>query len=386
MPKITTTFTEMIVKGLMLFSIFTVLQGIRVFESINRVWLAIISIALVARLLTYRYSLAEFWVLVITAALHMVAVLFTDFPMYHTNMLFYFLLWVLLYLYFAKSKNKIMEILSDSGRYITGILWLWTLLVGISVFMPSCYRENYFFSFTGTSFRLMPTVLIVTALTMYMIIKRNDNRYYFFVIVPLYAGFMNQSRTYFGVFLLFLVMFMYMRMRSRKYFYLALIPVCLIFLLAAMSSGIADKFTQVWKTGVTTDQFLASFTNARTRFWRWDLEAFFALPFWQQFVGNGFDFAYEVTDRHGVAIWAHNDIINILMNFGYIGVIIYLWAYFKLVRAFWPRRKAIPPAVKWLFHGAVFLNSMMNMSYTYFCAVIAYPLFLCAIASRYDSK
>ena len=92
MPKITTTFTEMIVKGLMLFSIFTVLQGIRVFESINRVWLAIISIALVARLLTYRYSLAEFWVLVITAALHMVAVLFTDFPMYHTNMLFYFLL------------------------------------------------------------------------------------------------------------------------------------------------------------------------------------------------------------------------------------------------------------------------------------------------------
>lgn len=386
MGKKTTTFTELVVKGLMLFSIFTVLQGIDAFESINRIWLAIISVALAGRLLLYRYSLTEFMVLVVTAVLHVIALIFTDFPMYHTNMLFYFLMWVLLYLYFAKSKNKILEVLASSDRYITTFLWAWTLLVGVSAFLPSSYVDSYFYSFTDSSFRLMPSVLITTALAMYMIIKRNDSRYYLFLLVPLYAAFMNQSRTYFGVFLLFFIMFLYIRMKSRRMFYMALIPVCFIVLLVAMGSGIADKFAQVWKTGVTTERFLSSFTNARTIFWKWDLEAFFDLPFWQQFVGNGFDFAYEVTDSHGVAIWAHNDVINLLMNFGYIGVAIYTWSYFKMVKSFWPRKKAIPAAVRYLFHGAVFLNSMMNMSYTYFCAVISYPLFLCVISLKYGKE
>jgi hypothetical protein len=286
--------------------------------------------------------------------------------------------------YFAKSRERILYELEQAKVYINVVLWGWTILVGISAFMPSSYVGLYFFSFAGTSFRLMPSALIITALAMYMVVKHKDTRYNWFLVLPTYAAFMNQARTYFGVFILFLVMYLYMCTKSKKNFYLLLIPCGIATLVMLIASGIGDKFEAVWYDDGSLEEFLGAFTNARTIFWEWDLQAFFELPFWQQFVGNGFNFSFDVTAEYGNhAIWAHNDIINMLMNFGYIGTAIYLWAYFKLVRAFLPKRNQIPGVVTFLFHGAVFLNSMMNMSYTYFCAVISYPLFMCVINAKY---
>ena len=175
-----------------------------------------------------------------------------------------------------------------------------------------------------------------------------------------------------------------MRVKSKRNFYLLLLPLGFLTLLLMAISGIGDKIQATQYTGKSYHDFWATISSGRTVFWKWDLEAFFALPFWQQFVGNGFNFAYEVTEKHLVALWAHNDIIHLLMNFGYIGVAIYLWAYVQLTKAFLPRNNQVPRMVRFLFHSAVWFNSMMNMSYTYLCAVIAYPLFLCAIAERYD--
>ena len=386
-PK-TTTFTELVVKGLLLFSIFTVLQGQKAFESINRIWLIAVCVVLCARLVTYTYTLREMAVLLVTVILHVIAVVFTEFPMYNSNMLFYFLMWVLLYLFFAKSKDRILEILEESKGYINSVLWIWTLLVGSSLFFSASYHDSFFVSFAGTSFRLMPAVLIITALSMYMAVSWKDWRYHLFLILPTYAAFMSESRTYFGVYLLFLLMYIYMRIKSKRNFVLVMIPLICLAVGAFMISSVADKFAAVWENAASREMFLAAFTNGRTIFWVWDLEAFFDLPRWQQFVGNGFDFAFEVTAKldNGKAIWAHNDIINLLMNFGYIGVVIYLWAFIKLVRTFMPKGNRIPVFVKILFFTGVFFNSMMNMSYTYFCAVIAYPLFLCAVEAKYSEN
>lgn len=85
-------------------------------------------------------------------------------------------------------------------------------------------------------------------------------------------------------------------------------------------------------------------------------------------------------------IWAHNDVVNILMNFGYVGLVIYIWAFRELYRSFCAKGSGIPWVAQALFLGAVFLNSMLNMSYTYLCAMISYPLFLCAISQQYSKK
>lgn len=379
-----TTFTELILKGLLLFSIFTVIQGIEAFESINRIWFASLTFAVISRLVVYRYTSKEIAVFFTTLVIHAIALYFTEFPLVNTNMLFYFLFWVILYVFFAKSKERILRILDKNGNFIRTVICVWTAIVGVSVFLPSCYVDRYFYSFAGHSFRLMPAVLIITALTMYMSIHKRDRRYEWFLVLPTYAAFMNKSRVYFAIYVLIVLMYLYMRVKRKRSFYMLLIPLCGIMLGLMMITGISDKLESVRYTEQSYFDFWGTITNGRTEFWVWDIEAFFALPFWQQFVGNGFNFVYDVNRKNMAEIWAHNDIINVLMNFGYIGAVIYLWSFNKLVRAFWQKGNAIPSLIKFLFLGAVFLNSMFNMSYTYLCAMISYPLFLCVIASRYQ--
>lgn len=380
------TITELLVKGIMLFSILTVIQGISIFENINKLWIVIISCLLVVRLCTYKYNTNQVIMLFLASVLHIIAVYFTDFPLEQVNILFYFALWVMIFIFFSKSKRKIIEILDQTDGYILAVLWTWTVVVGVSALLPFCYKDKYFVSFTGSSFRLMPAVLIIAALAMYMAISRNDKRYELFLILPTYAAFMNQSRTYFGVYILFLMMYIYMRFKSKRMFYTMLIPIALVIGLLMAAGGIMDKILATQYKSTSYFDFWGTITSGRTVFWLWDLEAFFALPFWQQFVGNGFNFVYDVNGANMSRIWAHNDIINLLMNFGYIGVMIYLWVYFLMIKKFWPKGNRIPLEVKVMFHGAVFINSMMNMSYTYLCAMISYPLFLCVIAERYSGE
>lgn len=381
-----TTFTELVLYGLILFSIFWVIQSIEFFDSINRVWLAVVSFALGARLFQYHYSALQLGMLMLTVLVHVIAIYFTEFPLYNFNMLFYFLLWVISYVFFAKSKNKIMEILKNSDTYINTVLWVWTILVGVSAFFPSSYDGRYFSSFAGSSFRLMPATLIVTALAMYMAISRNNKWYNLFLILPTYAGFMNRSRTYFIIYCCFVLMYLYMVIQLKRNFYIMLLPLAIVTLALMSVTGIADKLASNQYTEDSYFDFWGTITSGRSMFWKWDLEAFFALPFWQQFVGNGFNFVFDVNAASFAAIWAHNDFINLLMNFGYIGVVVYLWAFFQMVKAFWGESKNVPFLVRMLFLGAVFINSMMNMSYTYMCAMISYPLFLCAISERYCSN
>lgn len=383
--KLVTT-TELILKVLMLFSVLTVVQGISIFESINKVAIAVLSFFLVCHLFTLRYTRTQFIMLMITIIIHIIALAYTDFPLVNFNTLFYFLLWVCIYLFFAKCKDKVVNIMHNSDSYIKGVLWFWTVLVGMSALLPSSYDNHYFISFTGTSFRLMPATLIVTALAMYMAVHTKDKRYNLFLLLPTYTAFMNSSRTYFVIYLVFMLMYLYMHFRSKRKFYLMLLPLCVVVLLLMSVTGIADKLNSTIYNENSYFDFWGTITNGRTVFWKWDLEAFFDLPFLQQFVGNGFNFVYEVNGAQMTVIWAHNDFINLLMNFGYLGVIIYLWVYFKMVRAFWQKANQIPLFVKIMFHGAVFINSMANMSYTYLCAVIAYPLFLLVISEKYDGS
>lgn len=378
------SLTELLVQAMLLFSIISVLRGIEALEHINKIWVAGLTGLLLLRFLYYRYTSRQVMALYLTFAVHVVALYFTDFPLYHTNILFYFLLWVLVCLFFVKSREEILSFLDSRREVIRLILWIWAILVGVSACLPSGYDGRYFISFAASSFRLMPAALIIAATAMYMSVSRKDRRYELFLILPTYAAFMNAARTYFVIYLLFLLMYMYMRIPSKRNFYLLLVPLSAVVLAVMSVSGIMDKIQATQYTEGSYLDFWGTISSGRTLFWKWDLEAFFSLPLWQQFVGKGFNFAYEVTERHGTALWAHNDIINLLMNFGYIGVGIYLWAYGQLVRAYMPKDSPVPAMVRFLFHSGVWFNSMVNMSYTYLCAVIAYPLFLCAISRRYE--
>lgn len=380
------SLTEGVLYFLVTFSVFTVLQSINVFDAVNKVLIAGLAAFLLPRMLTYRYNKRELLILVITLLLHIVAIFYTTTPLRSINLLFYFLLWVLVYLFFARSKEQILQVMQKKESFIDAVLWIWTLLIGVAAVLPSSYVNRYFFPYGCNSFRLMPTALIIAALAMYRAISQGKAQYNLFLILPTFAAFMNRSRTYFAVYLLFMLMYVYMIIRKKRNFYLLLVPVSVVVMSLMSITGIADKINDSQYTDKSYFDFWGTITSGRSMFWQWDLEAFFDLPFLQQFVGNGFSFVYDVNGKHMNEIWAHNDIINLLMNFGYIGVYIYLWTYIYLVKKFFPKGNRIPLLVKILFHSAVFVNSMFNMSYTYLCAMISYPLFLSAISAKYECK
>ncbi len=386
MKIIKLSFQEIVVKSCFVFCLSTVLQGIRGFDAINRIVMAFLACGLILVFLAYKYTTKQFLILALALCIHVTAFIFTEFPLENTNDVFYFGMWILLYVFFMKSKEKVLHIMENSQTYINFYLILWTVIVGISALIPSCYEGSYFVSFTGSSFRLMPATLIICMLSMYMAILTEQKKYNLYLILPLYIMFMGHSRTYFAVMLLFFLCYIYMQIDNKIYFYLALIPVGAIVLGLMMMGGISDKIAEsMEKTSAIYDS-LGIFTSGRSVFWVWDMEAFFGLPFWQQFVGNGFNFVYDVNGRHMARIWAHNDVINILMTFGYIGLYIYLWAFISMVKAFWKNTPRVPLLVKAMFLFAIFFNSMFNMSYTYICATISYPLFLCVINAKYCSK
>ena len=101
------TITEIVLNTMLVFSVISVIRGIPALEDINKIWIALLSAVLVLRLSCYRYTARQVLVLCGTLLVHVIALLFTDFPLYHTNILFYFMLWVLIYLFFVKSRDQI---------------------------------------------------------------------------------------------------------------------------------------------------------------------------------------------------------------------------------------------------------------------------------------
>ena len=157
------------------------------------------------------------------------------------------------------------------------------------------------------------------------------------------------------------------------------IPIIIVFYFITINSAIGDKFISASYTSNSYFDFWGTITSGRTVFWEIDINAFKGLPLWNRIVGNGYNFVFYVNERSGHGdIWAHNDIINILMNFGYIGVIVYLYAFVRLVMPFFKTNRY--RIAKYGFLFMVFFNSMMNMSYTYLCAFISYPIFLVGYA------
>lgn len=128
---------------------------------------------------------------------------------------------------------------------------------------------------------------------------------------------------------------------------------------------------------------LGTITSGRSVFWVYDMNAFFDLSFWQQFVGNGFDFVYNINLKYAnQALWAHNDFINILMNFGYIGLVLYFYVFRKFSKKALEKNK-IKRIQKYSFYFIWFFNAFFNMVYTYTIATLAIPFIMYAITNEY---
>lgn len=103
-------------------------------------------------------------------------------------------------------------------------------------------------------------------------------------------------------------------------------------------------------------------------------------------MGNGYNFIYDVNEiAIDDRIWGHNDFINILLTYGYIGVYIYLYTFISMSKHILKKGKVS----KIIIYGYYFIwlfNAMFNMVYTYICATFALPYIMYSLIDYEKSR
>lgn len=97
-----------------------------------------------------------------------------------------------------------------------------------------------------------------------------------------------------------------------------------------INSGMLEKFAFVKDNTYISSNMLGQITSGRTEFWMIDLNAFQDYSLLNKLVGKGFDNVYRINKAgYGMAIWAHNDVINTLLSTGLLGCLLYLIAFIQ---------------------------------------------------------
>lgn len=366
-----------------LYCLTTLLQGTPPFEYINRLMVVPVLLLVVGSMLI---STLEHWVCLELVALCLsmaISVALTEWTAQAVAQAPRGFFCVILLLYATTRFEEVRSLIVRHIVYMRTVALTWTVLVAISIPLPTSWDakwggDAYFVSFTETPFQLMPTAMIVMAINICGALCGQRNIVSLaLAIVPIYAGLQGGSRTYFIlVVLMLLLLISTMNLGVLERISIVALSIATVGYFFA-GSGIMAKMLNA--TSLQTQIYsgldpIGALTSGRSEFWTHDLRAFFDLSLLQQFIGGGFHFSYSVNlSTIGLSIYAHNDFINLLMEGGYLALAVYLVA----VCAFLKKVASInhPSSLQFLLLCLIwFVNAFVNMFYPYTSSVIAFLL------------
>lgn len=338
----------------------------------------------------YRCGVRKYEIVMMSYAIITVIVNCVKYNMnfYNLNMLIYFPFYIFYVLFFVRNSDYVLSFLKGHKRYINYILYIWNFFVGISFLIPSCYtyegEDRGFVSFAGTTFLLSPIAIYIFILLAFQYVFWRKKRYIYLMIIPSMCILMGTTRTYLVVLMAAWMIFLYTIVKDkRKFKYLAILFLILAIGIILMSP-IKNKFiSTAGRVSGSNLSFLDAFTSGRSSFWTYDMYAILHNKWYNILVGNGINYLFYLNKPvFHVALWAHNDYIQILSDYGMLGIIIYIGLMKVLIQ------KTLKGKVKSRFIIIVLIilwafNAFFNMFYTYFCAVLSYPFF--ALLLRYNT-
>ena len=370
---------ELLFKLIIFFPISIILQGIGIFNSVNKILIFLILILLILKNIKKEIKTNTIVTIFELAVVYMFSFFFTYKKIDNINDIFYFAIWVLYFLYLKENHYRFKELLKNNNKYIYNIIFLWNIITFISFFFDISYNSNwggeyYFKSFSNTEHRFASTCIFIIALNWIVAREKRNKRYMLFSVIPFVGIYLSGARTYLGVILIFILCIYYLMCERKIIFYITLIPMMVLLIVIVVITPMGEKFIQTTNDGY--NGFWATITNSRTIFWKADIEAFKDLNFFQRFVGNGYNFVYDVNEEAvHTRIYAHNDIINVLLTYGYIGVIIYLYVFFKYSKIVFKNSESTK-IIKYGYYFIWLFNAMFNMVYTYIGATFSLPFIL----------
>ncbi|EOU1888150.1 hypothetical protein GZ977_000098 [Clostridium perfringens] len=123
---------------------------------------------------------------------------------------------------------------------------------------------------------------------------------------------------------------------------------------------------------------IGNMTSSRDFIWQSIMDSGYKnFSFWRKIFGEGFGISFRINQMFfGEPLWSHNDIYEILVSFGLVGLIIYAYNFFK---AFLLTDSKISIIV-------VCLVLFFNGIYTYYMFVCAIPIFILSISELSKKK
>lgn len=364
---------------IVLFSITMIIQGIPIFDSINKLAISILLILLTIKNIKIKINKKTFIIFFITGLLYIFSIYFTEGKIENINMLFYFGLWVLFFRYLHDNYEVFTNLIKKREKFIVSIIKIWNLIIFISFFFSFSYTYTwgdgyYFKSFADGEHRLASSCIFIASLVWCVVQNSNNKKMLIYIILPIVSIYLSGARTYLGVILIFIGVIYYIMCSKKIYFFITILPIGIALIALIQFTPMADKITTTTQEGYYG--LLASITSGRSIFWVADINAYNELPIINKLVGNGYNFVYDVNEiAIGSRIYAHNDIINIMLNYGLIGVIIYLYVFLNFSNLILKKYKLHGIKV-WGYYTIWFFNAMFNMVYVYICAMFALPFIL----------
>ena len=359
--------------NIMLFPIITILTDSGI---MTKIIFGILLVSYILMILKKKIKKNSLAIIILLIASFSFSIINSNFPLINNNMLFYFPFLIIYMLFTSDYKQQFIEWFTNKEKLVRLTIKIWTFIVGISIFIPSCYYvkeggEKYFGSFVQSIFRLGPTCVLIMSLVLISmtLYKRKKDIIYF--AVPLYSCLMGSSRTYLIIAIFILLIAIYIYISNKRKFFLILIPLTFIGCLIMMNTSIYQKILFTLDDNQYGD-FWFRITSGRSGFWMQDLSAWSKVSIFKKIFGAGLNFTYEVSN-----LWGHNDFIELLCGNGIVGVMIYLIIMIKSIYSIKKNRSS--NILIFLIFFVWFFNAFFNMHYTYFCCVLGFPFILIAI-------
>lgn len=373
-------------KAFMLFPIFTLLSFIPLMTTLLSV------IGLAGMLYTlFRYGVVRKGIILVTISCLLAGwnYIITQEAIININETIYFIYLIIFTVFLINKKKFIIDFMKKNTRYLKAICLIWCALVVFSVVFPSSYDNGIFVSFTESTFRLSPSAIFIMALSSVLLAIEKKKQYIQYSIVPWLAILFGASRTYLVLGVAMLILNLSMVYKNKKTYMLVVVITLLLGGLITVNTSMGDKFID----SITEQEYqdkLGVFSSGRSNFWIKDLDAFNEQDLNNRMFGCGLNFIRIVngakpgTKEDG--IWAHNDFIQIVITYGYVGLLVYL-INMKLMfsKILTPKT---PKLVEFLLVLIWFFNAMFNMYYTYICSMIALPIVMlaCEIYKQENAK
>lgn len=358
-------------------------SSIAVFDMLNKAIIGLMCLVILAYFWNKKQPRYVYLVLAIAGLLHALCFLHPLSSREGIATYFTFAFWVLFWLYLANNMQSFLSAVYAERLLLKKTLILWTAVTAVSFAFPFCYKvswggESYFVSFTLSSFEIAPIAVFMLAIDILLYrFDGNKVRALLLSVVPLACVFATGTRTYLVVIVVeFLILLRLMMGNKASFVVVSAIVISVVILIASVTS-IGQKFESAMLDTRDTAVFLEVFTNGRSEFWEIDMRAFLSSDFFELMFGHGFSYVYDLNEMTiGNRLYAHNDFINILLNFGWVGMLVY-FAAFGPISILIKKRLGVGACLLFLFMW--FFNAFFNMIYVYVVAVIGMGLLAAAL-------